>query len=98
MLKMLQGMIQSKTMWVGGGVTVLGILGWVQDHSALILALQPQLGPILAILGPIMIVLRVLTESTPAWKAPVEEVEVQRSASPGSESGNSLDARDNPLP
>lgn len=82
MLETLKGAVQSKTMWLGGGVTVLGVLGWVQEHSALILALQPQLGPILAVLGPVMMILRVLTEKTPAWKPPVEERSTGETATP----------------
>lgn len=72
MKELLLGMIQSKTMWFSGGITALGVIGWVQDHNAVILALAPQLGPLLTIVGAIGMVLRVLTEKTPAWKAPVE--------------------------
>lgn len=68
----LKGMLQSKTMWLSGFTTLLGVFGWVQDHSAVILALAPQFGPVLTILGVAVGVLRVLTETTPAWKAPVE--------------------------
>ena len=73
----IKGMLQSKTMWLNGAVTVLGIIGWAQDHSAVITMLAPQLGPVLAILGAVGMVLRVLTETTPAWKAPVEEAVVK---------------------
>lgn len=73
MLETIKGALQSKTMWFSGGVTALGLIGWVQDHSTVILALAPQLGPLLTVVGAVGMVLRVLTETTPAWKAPVEE-------------------------
>ena len=61
-MEFLKGMLQSKTMWLNGGVTLLGVIGWAQDHSALLTAIAPQLGPFLAILGGVGMVLRVLTE------------------------------------
>lgn len=70
-MEMLKGMLQSKTMWFNGAVTALGVIGWATDHSAIITALAPQLAPLLTVLGAVGMVLRVLTESTPAWKAPV---------------------------
>lgn len=73
MQELLKGMLQSKTMWLNAGVMLLGLIGWTQDHSAVILALAPQLGPLLTLLGGVGMVLRILTESTPAWKAPVVE-------------------------
>lgn len=73
---LLKGMLQSKTMWFSAATTALGVFGWVSDHSAIITALAPQLGPILAIIGTVSAVLRMLTESTPAWKAPVVDAVV----------------------
>ena len=70
---LLKGMLQSKTMWMNFAVTALGLVGWTQDHSAIILALAPQLGPLLTILGGVGLVLRVLTETSTPWKAPVVE-------------------------
>ena len=69
----IKAMLQSKSMWFSGGVTALGVVGWISDHSGVILALAPQLGPLLTCLGAVGIVLRVLTEKSTAWKAPVEE-------------------------
>lgn len=68
----IKDMLQSKTMWFSGAVTALGVVGWVSDHSGIILALAPQLGPLLTCVGAVGIVLRVLTEKSTAWKAPVE--------------------------
>ena len=51
-------------------------VGWISDNSGIILAIAPQLGPLLTIIGAVGIVLRVLTEKSAAWKAPVEEREV----------------------
>ena len=73
----IKAMLQSKSIWFSGGVTALGVVGWVSDHSGVILALAPQLGPLLTIIGAVGIVLRVLTEKSTAWKAPVEEREVK---------------------
>ena len=73
----IKAMLQSKTMWFSGGVTALGVVGWVSDHSGVILALAPQLGPLLTIIGAVGIVLRVLTEKSTAWKATVEEREIK---------------------
>lgn len=74
---MLLGALQSKTMWFNLAVTALGLTGWVSDHSAVILALAPQLGPLLTIIGGVGMVLRVLTEFTPLWgqasQPPVED-------------------------
>lgn len=67
----IKGMLQSKTMWFSAATTALGVYGWVADHSAIILALAPQVAPILTIFGVIAGVLRVLTESSADWKAPV---------------------------
>jgi hypothetical protein len=75
MLETVKGALQSKTLWFNGAVTALGVIGWAQDHSAIITALAPQLGPLLTILGGVGMVLRVLTESTPAWKAPAGGVD-----------------------
>ena len=69
----IKDMRQSKSMWFSGGVTALGVVGWISDHSGVILALAPQLGPLLTCIGAVGIVLRVLTEKSTAWKAPVEE-------------------------
>ena len=69
----IKDMLQSKTMWFSGAVTALGVVGWVSDHSGVILALAPQLGPLLTCVGAVGVVLRVLTEKSTAWKAPVEE-------------------------
>jgi len=52
-------------------------VGWISDHSGVILALAPQMGPLLTIIGAVGIVLRVLTEKSAAWKAPVEDREVK---------------------
>ena len=87
---LLKGMLQSKTMWLNAAVMVLGALGWVQDHNAVILALAPQLGPLLTVLGGVGMVLRILTESTPLWKAPVVEavpVPVQPASPPAAAGG-----------
>jgi hypothetical protein len=73
----IKAMLQSKSIWFSGGVTALGVVGWVSDHSGVILALAPQLGPLLTIIGAVGIVLRVLTEKSTAWKAPVEEREIK---------------------
>ena len=73
----IKAMLQSKSIWFSGGVTALGVVGWVSDHSRVILALAPQLGPLLTIIGAVGIVLRVLTEKSTAWKAPVEEREIK---------------------
>jgi len=70
-------MLQSKSMWFSGGVTALGVVGWISDHSGVILALAPQMGPLLTIIGAVGVVLRVLTEKSTAWKAPVEDREVK---------------------
>ena len=43
----IKAMLQSKTLWFSGGVTALGVVGWISDHSGIILALAPQLGPLL---------------------------------------------------
>ena len=69
----IKDMLQSKSMWFSGGVTALGVVGWISVHSGVILALAPQLGPLLTCIGAVGIVLRVLTEKSTAWKAPVEE-------------------------
>tara|TARA_R110002126_G_C10208065_1_gene477691 strand:+ start:348 stop:578 length:231 start_codon:yes stop_codon:yes gene_type:complete len=69
----IKDMLQSKSLWFSGGVTALGVVGWISDHSGIILALAPQLGPLLTCIGAVGIVLRVLTENSTAWKAPVEE-------------------------
>ena len=69
----IKDMLQSKSMWFSGGVTALGVVGWISDHSGVILALAPQLGPLLTIIGAVGVVLRVLTEKSTAWKAPVED-------------------------
>ena len=69
----IKDMLQSKTMWFSGAVTALGVVGWVGDHSGVILALAPQLGPLLTCVGAVGVVLRVLTEKSTAWKAPVED-------------------------
>jgi hypothetical protein len=71
----IKDMLQSKSLWFSGGVTALGIVGWISDHSGVILALAPQLGPLLTCIGAVGVVLRVLTEKSTAWKAPVEERE-----------------------
>jgi len=73
----IKDMLQSKSMWFSGGVTALGVVGWISDHSGVILALAPQMGPLLTIIGAVGIVLRVLTEKSAAWKAPVEDREVK---------------------
>ena len=73
----IKDMLQSKSMWFSGGVTALGAVGWISDNSGIILALAPQLGPLLTCVGAVGIVLRVLTEKSTAWKAPVEEREVK---------------------
>jgi hypothetical protein len=67
----IKDVLQSKTMWFSGGVTALGVVGWVADHSGIILALAPQLGPLLTCIGAVGIVLRVLTEKSPAWKSEI---------------------------
>ena len=72
----IKDMLQSKSMWFSSGVTALGVVGWISDNSGIILAVAPQLGPLLTIIGAVGIVLRVLTEKSTAWKAPVEEREV----------------------
>ena len=72
----IKDMLQSKSLWFSGGVTALGIVGWISDHSGVILALAPQLGPLLTIIGAIGIVLRVLTEKSTAWTTPVEERQI----------------------
>lgn len=90
MMEMLKGMLQSKTMWFNGAVTALGVIGWATDHSAIITALAPQVAPLLTVLGAVGMVLRVLTETTPTWKAPVEDAKprevsaILRESSPGS--------------
>jgi len=71
----IKDMLQSKSLWFSGGITALGIVGWISDHSGVILALAPQLGPLLTCIGAVGVVLRVLTEKSTAWKAPVEERE-----------------------
>ena len=71
----IKDMLQSKSLWFSGGVTALGIVGWISDHSGVILALAPQLGPLLTCIGAVGVVLRVLTEKSTAWKSPVEERE-----------------------
>ena len=73
----IKDMLQSKSMWFSGGVTALGVVGWISDHSGVILALAPQLGPLLTCIGAVGGVLRVLTEKSTAWKAPVEDREVK---------------------
>jgi len=73
----IKDMLQSKSMWFSGGVTALGVVGWISDHSGVILALAPQMGPLLTIIGAVGIVLRVLTEKSAAWKAPIEDREVK---------------------
>ena len=73
----IKDMLQSKSMWFSGGVTALGVVGWISDHSGVILALAPQMGPLLTIIGAVGVVLRVLTEKSMAWKAPVEDREVK---------------------
>jgi hypothetical protein len=73
----IKAMLQSKSIWFSGGVTALGVVGWVSDNTGVILALAPQLGPLLTIIGAVGIVLRVLTEKSTAWKAPVEEREIK---------------------
>lgn len=82
MSELLKGMLQSKTMWLNAGVTLLGLIGWTQDHSAVILALAPQLGPLLTLLGGVGMVLRILTETTPPWRAPVADATPTPVASP----------------
>jgi hypothetical protein len=69
----IKDMLQSKSMWFSGGVTALGVVGWISDNSGVILAIAPQLGPLLTIIGAVGVVLRVLTEKSAAWKAPVED-------------------------
>ncbi len=71
MLDFLKGALQSKTMWFNGGLTILGLIGWITDHSSVILALAPQMAPVLTIIGAVGMVLRVLTESTPQWNPAV---------------------------
>jgi hypothetical protein len=73
----IKDMLQSKSMWFSGGVTALGVVGWISDNSGVILAIAPQLGPLLTIIGAVGVVLRVLTEKSTAWKAPVEDREVK---------------------
>lgn len=73
MKELLLGMLQSKTMWFNGGLTVLGAIGWITAHSGVILAVAPQFAPLLTVIGAVGMVLRVLTESTPAWKVPVAD-------------------------
>ena len=72
----IKDILQSKSIWFSGGITALGIVGWISDNSGIILAVAPQLGPLLTIIGAVGIVLRVLTEKSAAWKAPVEEREI----------------------
>lgn len=72
----IKDMLQSKSLWFSGGITALGVVGWISDHSGIILALAPQLGPLLTFIGAVGVVLRVLTEKSTAWKAPVEEREI----------------------
>ena len=72
----IKDMLQSKSIWFSGGVTALGVVGWISDHSGIILAIAPQLGPLLTIIGAIGIVLRVLTEKSTAWTTPVEERQI----------------------
>lgn len=72
MKELLMGMLQSKTMWFNGGLTVLGVIGWITGHAGVILAVAPQAAPLLTVIGAVGMILRVLTEATPAWKAPVE--------------------------
>ena len=72
----IKDMLQSKSIWFSGGVTALGVVGWISDHSGIILAIAPQLGPLLTIIGAIGFVLRVLTDISDAWRAPVEEREI----------------------
>ena len=69
----IKDMLQSKSLWFSGGITALGVVGWISDHSGIILALAPQLGPLLTCIGAVGVVLRVLTEKSTAWKSPVEE-------------------------
>jgi hypothetical protein len=73
----IKDMLQSKSMWFSGGITALGVVGWISDNSGVILAIAPQLGPLLTIIGAVGVVLRVLTEKSTAWKAPVEDREVK---------------------
>ena len=72
----IKDVLQSKSIWFSSGITALGVVGWISDNSGIILAIAPQLGPLLTIIGAVGIVLRVLTEKSTAWKAPVEEREV----------------------
>jgi hypothetical protein len=72
-MNQIQGMLQSKTMWFNGAVTARGVISWATDHSAIITALAPQLAPVLTLIGAVGMVLRVLTESSKSWAAPVED-------------------------
>ena len=72
----IKDVLQSKSIWFSSGITALGVVGWIGDNSAIILAVAPQLGPLLTIIGAVGVVLRVLTEKSAAWKAPVEERQI----------------------
>lgn len=65
----LVGAIKSKTMWFNAAITVLGLVDWISGHSGLIAAVLPVAVPYLAIVGPIGMILRMVTNQPLAEKA-----------------------------
>ena len=65
----IKGALLSKTVWFNGLLTILGGLDWITNHQSLIATLFPQVGPVLAIVGPIGIILRFMTSKPLAEKA-----------------------------
>lgn len=64
----LKGSLFSKTVWFGGLVTAIGVGDWITNHGPLIAALVPGATPLLALVGPVVIILRVLTKQPLAAK------------------------------
>ena len=57
----LKGSLFSKTMWFGFAVTALGVGNWIADHAGLITVIAPAAAPYLAVVGPVVMILRAVT-------------------------------------
>lgn len=62
------GSLKSKTVWFGYLLTAIGVGDWITSHGPLIAAMVPGATPLLALVGPVVILLRVLTKQPLATK------------------------------
>ncbi len=65
----LAGALKSKTMWFNLAVTALGAVDWITGHQGLITMVLPVAAPYLAIVGPIGMLLRLVTTTSLPEKA-----------------------------